>query len=109
MTIKKLNIQKIIPDITTRIKRETFKSGKISYAAGTVGTRALQINFPETTKFQNLNVIDARIVFVGNSSAYHPMLFWSETKYYINFYRCSSSAYKSTWENDIIFEVTYIE
>lgn len=98
-----------IPDIKTRIKREQFKSGKITYDAGDVGSRALQLPFNETKKFIDKCVIDARIIYIGRSSYYQPLLFWSEDKYYLNFYRCSSSAYNSPVENDIIFEVTYIE
>lgn len=64
-----------------------------SFAAGTIGTRGAQVSFfnPAPSSYYIRSVF---ITFIANSNQYIPIVFYNTTdnKFYINFYRATTSA-----------------
>ena len=74
------------------LARETFDI-KTSFAAGTIGTRGAQVAIDASKAGYTL--IGAWIVYIENSSNYHPLVFRAAspaTTVYVNLYRCVSTA-----------------
>ena len=64
-----------------------------SYSAGTIGTRGSQVNFDNPMP-SSYYIAGVYIRYIGDSSRYHPLAFYDSNanKFYVNFYRCDSSA-----------------
>ena len=62
-----------------------------SYAAGTIGTRGAQVSFANPAP-SSYYIRAISLVYVGDSASYHPLAFYSNGNFYVNFYRCSTGA-----------------
>ena len=64
-----------------------------SFSAGTIGTRGAQVSFDNPAP-GSYYIRSIMITYVSNSNAFLPIAFYnsSDQKFYVNFYRATSSA-----------------
>lgn len=62
-----------------------------SYAAGTIGTRAAQVSFDNPAPY-SYYIRSILITDISDSASFHPLVFYSGGKFYVNFYRASTTA-----------------
>ena len=77
----------------SRFITDTYSSGTVSWSAGTVGTRAVQVS--KNISKTGYTPVAVSITYVSSSTAFLPVAFFSSDRatLYLNFYRADASAH----------------
>ena len=90
-----LSLKKVLTKICERFADIVYyeKNVTASFSAGTIGTRGAQVSFANPAP-SSYYIRAVTITFVSNSNQYLPIAFYNNTdnKFYVNFYRATSSA-----------------
>ena len=89
------------------VERKTFTVPAQSWAAGTVGTRAVQVTVADVA-VSGAEVVDVTLLGPASTVSYIPIAFLSGSNVLVNFYRANAAAYKNTtYPQEATVVVTY--
>lgn len=91
----------------TKVERKTFTVPAQSWAAGTVGTRAVQVTVADVA-VSGAEVVGVTLLGPASTVSYIPIAFLSGSNVLVNFYRANAAAYKNTtYPQEATVVVTY--